>query len=307
MVGILTMRNKRAMLASYDERPVCAIFAQITFFRIAGAMLNVETTDRPEAASAAVGTAIHQRDFIAGLDKGLQVIAAFDQERSRLTIGEVAGLTGLTRAAARRYLLTLTHLGYLRHEDKQFSVTPQVLRLGQSYLHSARLPRLVQPMLYRLAYSLQEAASVGVLDHDQLVCVAAVSAGRLVSTTLQPGTRVPAFCTANGRVLLASLPEESLARFIANLHPEPVTSHTIVSKERLRLEIARTRAQGYAVVDQELELGLQTIAVPLRNFRGETVAAMNISVHATRAPVGDIVERCLPALIKIQVELAALL
>lgn len=250
---------------------------------------------------------IHARDLIAGLDKGLQVLTAFDQDRPRLTIGEVASRVGLTRAAARRYLLTLTHLGYLRHEDKQFSVTPQVLRLGQSYLHSARLPRIVQPLLYRLAYSLQEAASAGVLDHDQLVCVAAVSAGRLVSTTLQPGTRVPAFCTANGRVLLASLPEAALQRFLTRLHPEPITAHTIIGKDRLALEIARTRAQGYAMVDQELELGLQTIAVPLRNFRGDTVAAMNISVHATRAPATEIVARCLPALIKTQVELAALL
>jgi IclR family pca regulon transcriptional regulator len=258
-------------------------------------------TERAQAAS------IHSRDLIAGLDKGLQVIAAFDQERSRLTIGEVATLTGLTRAAARRYLLTLAHLGYVRHENKQFSLTPQVLRLGQSYLHSARLPRIVQPLLYRLAYALQEAASVGVLDHDQLVCVAAVSAGRLVSTTLQPGTRVPAFCTANGRVLLASLPAADCEALLAAVQPEPITAHTIVDRQRLALEIARARAQGYAVVDQELELGLRTIAVPLRNFRGDTVAAMNISVHAARTPLNEIVERCLPALIKIQVELAALL
>jgi IclR family pca regulon transcriptional regulator len=232
------------------------------------------------------------RDLIAGLEKGLQVIAAFDQERSRLSIAEVAERTGLTRAAARRYLITLTHLGYMRHENKLFSLTPMVLRLGQSYLHSARLPRVVQPLLYRLAYALGEAASVGVLDHDQLVCVAAVSAGQLVSATLQPGTRVPAYCTANGRMLLASLTPEQADAFLARAEPEQITEHTIVSKERLLLEIARARARGYALVDQELELGLRTIAVPLKNFRGDIVAAMNI---------------CLPALIKIQVELSSLL
>src|SRR5437764_5957907 len=112
-----------------------------------------------------------ERDLVAGLEKGLKVIEAFDQERSRLSIAEVAERTGLTRAAARRYLITLTHLGYMRHENKLFALTPMVLRLGQSYLHSARLPRIVQPLLYRLAYSLGEAASAGVLDHDQLVCV----------------------------------------------------------------------------------------------------------------------------------------
>jgi hypothetical protein len=148
----------------------------------------------------------------------------------------------------------------MRHENKQFSLTPAVLRLGQSYLHSARLPRIVQPLLYRLAYSLEEAASCGVLDDDQLVCVAAVSAGRLVSTTLQPGTRVPAYCTANGRMLLACLPHAAVERFLERAAPEPITAHTIVNKERLALEIARARERGYALVDQELELGLRTIA-----------------------------------------------
>jgi len=263
-------------------------------------------TEPQDDADAEIA-APHKRDLIAGLEKGLQVIAAFDQERSRLTIAEVAQRTGLTRAAARRYLITLAHLGYVRHEQKLFSLTPMILRLGQSYLHSARLPRIVQPLLYRLAYSLEEAASAGVLDHDQLVCVAAVSAGRLVSTTLQPGTRVPAFCTANGRVLLAHLPQAQMAHFLERLQPEQITAHTIVNKERLALEIARTREQGYALVDQELELGLRTMAVPIRNFRGEVVAAMNISVHAARMKLEEMVERCLPAMLKIQVELGALL
>lgn len=247
------------------------------------------------------------RDLIAGLDKGLQVIEAFDQERSKLTITEVAERTGLTRAAARRYLITLVHLGYARQQDKLFWLTPKVLRLGQSYLHSARLPRIVQPLLYRLAYSLGEAASAGILEDGQLVCVAAVSAGRVVSGTLQPGTRVPAFCTANGRVLLASLAPAQVAAYLDGVAPEKLTEYTIVDKPRLALEIDRARAQGYAVVNQELELGLRTIGVPLRNFRGETVAAMNVSLHAARMPVEDIVERCLPSLLKIQVELSALL
>lgn len=247
------------------------------------------------------------RDFVAGLDKGLQVIEAFDQERSRLTIAEVAERTGLTRAAARRYLLTLAALGYMRHEQKQFSLTPKVLRLGQSYLHSARLPRIAQPLLYRLAYSLGEAASVGILDHDDLVCVAAVSAGQLISATLQPGTRVPAYCTANGRVLLASLPPEQAERFLARAARERINTHTIVDKDELGREIARVREQDYALVDQELELGLRTVAVPVKNFRGEVVAAMNISVHAGRMTLEQMVERCLPSLIKFQVELNALL
>jgi IclR family pca regulon transcriptional regulator len=249
----------------------------------------------------------HARDLIAGLDKGLQVIEAFDGERSRLTISEVAARTGLTRAAARRYLITLVHLGYARQHEKVFWLTPKVLRLGQSYLHSARLPRIVQPLLYRLAYSLGEAASAGVLEGDELVCVAAVSAGKLVSGTLQPGTRVPAWCTANGRVLLAGLALPERQAVLERASIEALTEHTIVDRERLLLEIARTRSQGYALVDQELEVGLRTLAVPIRNFRGDTVAAMNISLHSSRIPGGEIVERYLPALLKIQVELAALL
>ncbi|WP_343733246.1 IclR family transcriptional regulator C-terminal domain-containing protein [Duganella sp.] len=248
-----------------------------------------------------------QRDLVAGLEKGLQVIATFDQERSRLSIAEVAERTGLTRAAARRYLITLTHLGYMRHENKLFSLTPMVLRLGQSYLHSARLPRLAQPLLYRLAYANGEAASVGVLDHDQLVCVAAVSAGQLVSVTLQPGTRVPAWCTANGRMLLASLPPAQLESYLERVQLEPITEYSIIDKQRLAEAISRARSQGYVLVDQELELGLRTMAVPLKNFRGEVVAAMNISVHAGRMTLDQMTERCLPALLKIQVELNAML
>jgi IclR family pca regulon transcriptional regulator len=256
-------------------------------------------TDLPVAPQA--------RDLIAGLDKGLQVIEAFDQERARLTISEVAARTGLTRAAARRYLITLVHLGYAHQQDKVFSLTPKVLRLGQSYLHSARLPRIVQPLLYRLAYSLGEAASAGVLEGDELVCVAAVSAGRVVSATLQPGTRVPAFCTANGRIMLASLPQAQVEDYVDKLAIEALTEYTIVDKQRLLLEVVRARAQGYAMVNQEMELGLRTLAVPLRNFRGTTVAAMNVSLSADRIPLDEVVDRCLPALLKVQVELAALL
>ena len=281
------------MRAIFTIRTICAHIAQIAIY------LLMDTDDDHTQPA--------QRDLVAGLEKGLQVIAAFDQERSRLSIAEVAERTGLTRAAARRYLITLTHLGYMRHENKLFSLTPMVLRLGQSYLHSARLPRLAQPLLYRLAYAQGEAVSVGVLDHDQLVCVAAVSAGQLVSVTLQPGTRVPAWCTANGRVLLASLPPAQLDSYLERVQLEPVTEYSIIDKKRLAEAIHRARSQGYVLVDQELELGLRTMAVPLKNFRGEVVAAMNISVHAGRMTLEQMTERCLPALLKIQVELNAML
>ena len=166
---------------------------------------------------------------------------------------------------------------------------------------------MIQPQLQRLAYAMQEASSAGVLDGDDVISVSAASAGRVVSPTLQPGTRVPAYCTSNGRVLLAALPQASVDAWIERQTLQPLTPNTIVNKERLRLEIARARANGYATVDQELELGLRTIAVPLKNFRGDTVAAMNVSVHAARVRMDELVDKCLPALLQAQAQLRTLL
>jgi len=272
------------------------------------------TDVRPPVDEAALATVVElrsagpqKRDLIAGLEKGLAVIAAFDQDRPRLTMSEVAALCGLTRAAARRYLITLEHLGFVSSDRKMYSLTPKVLRLGQSYMHSARLPRIVQPELHKLAYALKEASAASVLDGSDVICIAATSAGRMVSATLQPGTRVPAYCTANGRVLLAALPQAEVDAWIARETLAPLTPHTITHAERLRIEIARTRAQGYAIVDQELELGLRTISVPLKNYRGDVLAAMNIGVHAARMSMDQLVDDCLPPLLHAQASLRTLL
>ncbi|HET9645020.1 MAG TPA: IclR family transcriptional regulator C-terminal domain-containing protein [Burkholderiaceae bacterium] len=249
-----------------------------------------------------------KRDLVAGLEKGLTVIEAFDQERPRLTISEVAERTGLTRAAARRYLITLTYLGFVSQDRKMFALTPKVLRLAQSYMHSARLPRIVQPELHKLAYALKEASSAGVLDGDEVICIAATSAGRVVSAHLQPGTRVPAHCTANGRVLLAALPPNDADDWVARQgNLQAVTPHTVTLPDRLRIEIERTRQQGYAVVDQEFEPGLRALAVPLKNYRGETVAAINVCVHASRMSGEQLTENCLPSLLQAQAQLRQLL
>jgi len=248
-----------------------------------------------------------KRDLVAGLEKGLAVIEAFDQERPRLTISEVAVRTGLTRAAARRYLLTLAHLGFVSQDRKMFALTPKVLRLGQSYMHSARLPRIVEPELHKLAFALKEASSAGVLDGNDVICIAATTAGRVVSPTLQPGTRVPAFCSANGRALLAAMAPEEAEAWIGRQDLQALTPHTLVQAERLRLEIARVRSLGYACVDQELEVGMRTVAVPLKNYRGEVVAAMNISVHASRMSMEQLVEHALPPLLQAQAHLRMLL
>lgn len=269
------------------------------------------TPSRPATAAPVVPEAPHEaphkRDLISGLEKGLAVIEAFDHEHSRLTITEVAARCQLTRAAARRYLITLEHLGFMTSERRRYTLTPKVLRLGQSYMHSARLPRIVQPELHRLVYALKEASSAGVLDGKDVICIAAASAGRVVSATLQPGTRVPAYCTANGRVLLAALPPTELQSWLAAQELHALTRQTVVNPERLRLEIDRSRAQGYALVDQELEPGLRTLAVPLTNHRGEVVAAINVSVQASRVSTDQLLEECLPALLHTQGSLRTVL
>jgi IclR family pca regulon transcriptional regulator len=270
-----------------------------------------EEPDGEEPASGSGGAhdtpAPLKRDLVAGLEKGLAVIEAFDQERPRLTISEVAERTGLTRAAARRYLITLTHLGFVTQDRKMFALSPRVLRLAQSYMNSARLPRVVQPELYKLAHTLKEASAAGVLDGSEVISIAANAAGRVISTTLQTGVRVPAYCTSNGRVLLAALGPRELDDRIAGQRLQPLTPHTIVQPERLRSELARVRAQGYASVDQELEIGLRTVAVPLRNYRGETVAALNVSVHASRMTMDQLVQTGLPPLLQAQAQLRQLL
>lgn len=249
----------------------------------------------------------HKRDLIAGLEKGLAVIEAFDQDRPRLTISEVAQRCGLTRAAARRYLITLEHLGYVSSDRRMYSLSPKVLRLGQSYMHSARLPRIVQPELHKLAYALKEASSAGVLDGHDVICIAATEAGRLVSSTLQPGTRVPAYCTANGRVLLSAKTPAEVDAWLAAQTLEPRTPHTVIDPAELRAEINRIRLRGHALVDQEFELGLRTVSVPLKNYRGEVLAAMNVSVNATRVSMAQLVDDCLPALLQAQARLRSAL
>ena len=247
------------------------------------------------------------RDLIAGLEKGLAVICAFDQERPLLSVTEVAERCQLTRAAARRYLITLEHLGFVRSERGRWSLSAKVLRLAQSYMHSGRLPRLVQPELHRLVAALKEASSAGVLDGDDVICIAALTAGHLVSSTLQPGTHVPAFCTANGRVLLAALPPAQSDAWLAGRHFEPRTAHTITDPQRLRAELARVRSQGYALVDQELEIGLRTISVPLLSADGAVLAAINVSAHAARRSAEQLIDECLPALRQTQATLRRLL
>lgn len=261
----------------------------------------------PPPAPNAANVTVASRDTVTGLANGLCVIEAFDQDRPRLSISEVAQRTGLTRAAARRYLLTLMQSGFVHQEGRLFALSPRVLRLGQSYMRSARLPRIIQPQLQNIALAMQEASSVGVLDGADVIAIAAVTVGRVVSTTLQPGTRVSAHCSANGRVLLAALSDDALDQWLATHPMEARTPRTLTQAAHVREAVLQVRQQGYAMVDQELEVGLRTISIPLKNFRGETVAAMNVSAHAARLQLDELRERCLPVLLQAQAQLTQLL
>jgi IclR family pca regulon transcriptional regulator len=221
------------------------------------------------------------------------VIRAFDGEHPRQSLSDVARRTGLTRAAARRFLLTLAELGYVRTDGRLFALTPRVLELGYAYLSSLSLPEIAQPHLEALVREVQESASVSVLDGPDVVYVARVPTSRIMTVAITIGTRLPAYATSMGRVLLAALPADERERVLASLPAQPLTDRTITDPAALARELAAVREAGYCVVDQELELGLRSISVPIRDRSGEVVAAANVS---TRAGSRDVVGDILPAL-----------
>ncbi len=241
---------------------------------------------------------LDKRDWIAGLEKGLSIIEAFDDANPRMTASQAGARCGLTRTAARRYLLTLQYLGYVSTDGKLFWLTPRVLRLGQSYLESARLPRIVQPFLQRVTAGTQEIAYVSVLDGEDIVYIARNGSNRSMNTGFVLGSRVPAQVTAAGLLMLSMRTPEWLESWLQHHEFKAYTSYTIASKDRLRLELARIRQQGWAVSEQQLELIYRGIAVPLIDRRGELVGALNVTMpmgHETRE---DAVARVLPVLME---------
>jgi len=221
-------------------------------------------------------------EFVQSLERGLSVIRCFSEARPRLSLSEVARDTGLTRAAARRFLLTLQHLGYVGSEDRYFFLRPAVLQLGYAYLSSFSLAAIAADHLTHAAEALHESCSASVLDDDRIVYIARSATNRIMSINLAVGSRLPATTTSMGRVLLAGLPDEELDEFLGRVELEPMTSNTITSVDALRQTILAVRAQGYCVIDQELEVGVRSVAVPVRNSRGEVVAAVNASAHSSR-------------------------
>jgi len=238
----------------------------------------------------------HGRDFLEILARGLRVLAAFGQERARLTISDVAQLVGLNRAAARRILFTLERLGYLESDGRTFRLTPRVLTFAQSYLSSSVVPAVMQPIVERISAQAGENCSAAVLHDLDVVFVARATPVRIVSIGLEVGYRIPAHFTAVGRVLLGELADDVLDGRLARIDPRPATDRTIVDKVRLREAILAARRQGYALVSEEAEQGFASIAVPVHRHDGSAACAIHVGVHVDRVPPARMLDEFLPLL-----------
>ena len=265
---------------------------------------------RPEGRAGEAEPAPPRPDyFVQSLERGLAVVRAFDADAVELTLSEVARRTGLTRAAARRFLLTLVDLHYVHTDGRVFWLSPRVLELGYAYLSSLSLPEVAEPHLERLVAEVRESSSVSVLEGEDVIYVARVPVARIMTVSINVGTRFPAYAASMGRVLLAGLDDAALDEHLAAIRFAPLTRHAIADVGALRTELAHVREQGYAVVDQELEEGLRSIAVPIRDRSGTVTAAVNLSTHAGRRTIESMQQELLPPLretaARIEADLAA--
>ena len=233
-------------------------------------------------------------EFVQSLERGLAVIRTFTRDTPSMTLSEVADRTGLNRAAARRFLLTLTDLGYVETDGRRFSLRPRVLELGYSYLASVPVWEVARPHLQDLADRVMETTSASVMDGTDIVFVARVETKRIMSMTLGVGSRLPAWATAMGRVLLADLQPDQLDRYFAQVPLEPLTERTVTDPRRLRKIIAKAREQGWTLVDQEVEEGVRSLAVPIRGPGEKAECALTVCSHAFRVSVDRIMEEFLP-------------
>jgi len=249
-------------------------------------MSSVRTSnDRPE------------RDYVQSLSRGLTVLQAFNAERPAMTLADMSRATGLTRATVRRLLHTLVALGYVCTDGRTFELTPRVLDLGFAYVSSLQLPDIAQPFMEALSDRVHESVSASVLDGTQIVYVARVNTQRIMGISLAIGSRLPAAWTSMGRVLLAGLPDVRLEEFFDTLVVKGLTEQSITDLDALKAEIDSVRSQGYALVDQELELGIRSVAAPLRDRQGRTLAAINVGTHAARVTLKELRSVILPQLI----------
>jgi IclR family transcriptional regulator, pca regulon regulatory protein len=245
-----------------------------------------------------------RKDFVASLQKGLDVLTCFNRGASRLTVSEVARLTGSSPASARRSLHTLHELDYLETDGKRFWVGPRALLVAHAYLSSRPTPQLAQPLLDALSERTRESASLGKLVSDDAMVIARSTARRSLSTGLGIGSRLPAYCSAMGRVLLASLPPAEAARRVQAMPRQPLTPKTVYKTDEVLVLVARCREEGWAGNDGELEIGVRSMAVPVYDREGSTVAAMSIAVRAERMTLAEFRDAFLPALRKARDTLA---
>lgn len=238
------------------------------------------------------------REVVAGLVHGLAVLQAF-QKKPRLTQTELSAMTGLTRATARRSLITLASLGYVEVTDNTYRLTPRVIELASGYFNSDDgWIAIASPYLEVLRNRVEENVSAVVLDRTDIVYVASFAADTVMSINVRIGGRKPAYCTAMGRVLLAGMPDDCARDVLTMSNIQKKTETTEVSIEGLLEEVRKAREQGYALIDQELEPGLVAVAVPIKNLRGETVAAINICGHTIQTSLDKLTRHCLPEALK---------
>jgi IclR family pca regulon transcriptional regulator len=262
----------------------------------------------PPTPSAQIDALTGDPDFMTSLARGLAVIQAFSQKKRQLTISQVSAKTGFSRAAVRRCLYTLAKLGFAGSDDnRHFYLRPRVLALGHSYISSMPLATAAQPVLEHFSRLLHESCSIATLDGLDIVYVARANVTRIMAIDLVVGSRLPAFCTSMGRVLLAHLPPDELESFLARIQFTRYTERTIVTADKLRPLLRLVVRNGYAIVDQELELGLRSMAVPIQNPSGKVVAAVNVGAHAQRVSNQDMLNKFLPHLQAAAQELSMLL
>ncbi len=253
--------------------------------------------ERTSGDAVAAEAGASDGDFVQSLDRGLSVIRAFDADHPTLSLSEVAAATGLSRAAARRFLHTLVHLGYMHNNGGRFSLRPKILELGYAYLSSLTLPEVAMPHLEELVEQVRESSSVSELDGEDVVYIARVPTKRIMRAAISVGTRFPAYATSMGRVLLAAKPDDWLEKYLASASLRELTDHTVTSPTQLRQELRRIRSRGWALVDQELEEGLRALAAPIRDPDGTVIAAVNVSTHAGRRSLEAVVEDLLRPLL----------
>jgi IclR family transcriptional regulator, pca regulon regulatory protein len=235
-------------------------------------------------------------DFMLSLARGLRVIESFQSHPEGRSIVEIGHSTGLSRAAIRRILLTLELLGYVERSRQVYRLRTQVLRLGFSFLSSSSVIEAARPVLERISEQLHESSSMSMLDGGEIVYVARSAASRILAAGLSVGSRLPAHCTSMGRILLAALPDDRLDSFLRDLKPKAYTPKTITQVPEIRKAILQVRKRGYAIVDEELEAGLRSIAVPVLTRSNRVVAAINVGTHISRVDRATLIHRCLPAL-----------